>query len=183
MNIQDAIDVIESVAGFTDETTPVGEAWLEVLSYVNRRTAPTPQPEPPTDQELALRELGDAYDKERIDDTTFDTIKRALETLPNDRPIPAPQSGLPWPVPPATDESLAPQPTSAVQAIVKAFDDRYELLGPLEDDWQEQCLAAAIRVIADRVVPAALPWDRATFSPFEGQIRAELLAIAAEMKD
>jgi hypothetical protein len=33
----------------------------------------------------------------------------------------------------------------AAQAIVKAFDDRYELLGPLEDDWQEQCLAAAIR--------------------------------------
>ena len=36
MNIQDAIDVIESVSGFTDESTPVGEAWKEVLSYLYR---------------------------------------------------------------------------------------------------------------------------------------------------
>jgi hypothetical protein len=41
----------------------------------------------------------------------------------------------------------------AAQAIVKAFDDRYELLGPLEDDWQEQCLAAAIRAAADQADP------------------------------
>jgi hypothetical protein len=34
VNIQDAIDVIESVSGFTDKSTPVGEAWAEVLSYV-----------------------------------------------------------------------------------------------------------------------------------------------------
>ncbi len=45
MNIQDAIDVIESVAGFTDESTPVGEAWLEVLSFIHRRTT-LAQPEP-----------------------------------------------------------------------------------------------------------------------------------------
>jgi hypothetical protein len=37
---------------------------------------------------------------------------------------------------------------SPAQVIVKAFDDRYELLGPLEDDWQEQCLAAALRAAA-----------------------------------
>lgn len=47
MNIQDAIDTIESVAGFTDETTPVGEAWMEVLLYVNR-----PTPQPPADGEV-----------------------------------------------------------------------------------------------------------------------------------
>ena len=40
MNIQDAIDVIESVSGFTDESTPVGEAWLEILSYINRPVSP-----------------------------------------------------------------------------------------------------------------------------------------------
>jgi hypothetical protein len=39
MNIQDAIDVIESVSGFTDESTPVGEAWKEVLSYLYRHPA------------------------------------------------------------------------------------------------------------------------------------------------
>ena len=44
MNIQDAVDVIESVSGFTDESTPVGEAWLEVLSFIHCR--PTAQPKP-----------------------------------------------------------------------------------------------------------------------------------------
>jgi hypothetical protein len=29
------------------------------------------------------------------------------------RPIPAPQAGLPWPVPPVAEESSAPQPTPA----------------------------------------------------------------------
>jgi len=40
----------------------------------------------------------------------------------------------------------------AAQAIVQAFSDRYELLGPLEGDWQEQCIAAALRVIADQLI-------------------------------
>jgi hypothetical protein len=44
VNIQDAIKVIESVSGFTDESTPVGEAWAEVLSFIHCR--PTVQPEP-----------------------------------------------------------------------------------------------------------------------------------------
>jgi hypothetical protein len=39
------------------------------------------RPKPPTDKELALRELGDAYDKGKIDDTTYDTIRKALEQL------------------------------------------------------------------------------------------------------
>jgi len=34
VNILDAIDVIESVSGFTDESTPVGEAWRVVISYI-----------------------------------------------------------------------------------------------------------------------------------------------------
>jgi hypothetical protein len=42
------------------------------------------RPKPPTLKEQALHELGDAYDKEKIDDTTYDTIRRALEALPND---------------------------------------------------------------------------------------------------
>jgi hypothetical protein len=75
----------------------------------------------------------------------------------------------------------------AVQAIVKAFDDRYELLGPLEDDWQEQCLAAAIRELADQVVP---PWDAPSWDyelvmgtwQESNCIRRELLAIATELE-
>ena len=40
------------------------------------------RPKPPSLKEQALRELGDAYDKDKIDDATYDTIKRALEALP-----------------------------------------------------------------------------------------------------
>jgi len=47
----------------------------------------------------------------------------------------------------------------AAQAIVKAFDDRYELLGPLEDDWQEQCIAAAIRAAADLPNEIEIPFN------------------------
>jgi len=36
----------------------------------------------------------------------------------------------------------------AAQAIVTAFDDRYELLGPMEDNWQEVCIAAALHAAA-----------------------------------
>jgi hypothetical protein len=36
---------------------------------------------------------------------------------------------------------------SPADAIVKAFDDRYELLGPLEENWQEVCIAAALRAL------------------------------------
>jgi hypothetical protein len=36
MDIQTAIDIIESCSGFTDESTPVGEAWNTVLSYLTR---------------------------------------------------------------------------------------------------------------------------------------------------
>jgi len=37
------------------------------------------RPKPPSLKEQALRELGDAYDTGQIDDTTYDTIRRALE--------------------------------------------------------------------------------------------------------
>jgi hypothetical protein len=47
--------------------------------YNNLRNAR--RPKPPTDKELALRELGDAYDKGKIDDTTYDAIRKALEQL------------------------------------------------------------------------------------------------------
>jgi hypothetical protein len=47
----------------------------------------------------------------------------------------------------------------AAQAIVQAFDDRYELLGPLEDDWQEQCLAAALGALADLPNELEIPFS------------------------
>jgi hypothetical protein len=39
----------------------------------------------------------------------------------------------------------------AAAAIVAAFDERYELLGPLEGNWQEVCLAAALTALAVRI--------------------------------
>ena len=42
------------------------------------------RPKPLSLKEQALHELGDAYDKGEIDDTTYDTIRKALEALPND---------------------------------------------------------------------------------------------------
>jgi hypothetical protein len=40
------------------------------------------RPKPPSLKEQAIRELGGAYDRDKIDDTTYDTIRRALEALP-----------------------------------------------------------------------------------------------------
>jgi hypothetical protein len=74
----------------------------------------------------------------------------------------------------------------AAQAIVKAFDDRYELLGPLEDDWQEQCLADALGALADQVVPEEplyggdqrWEWERDA----RQASRKKILAIATELE-
>ena len=42
------------------------------------------RPKPLNLKEQALRELGDVYNDEKIDDHVYDTIRRALEALPND---------------------------------------------------------------------------------------------------
>jgi hypothetical protein len=47
-----------------------------------------------------------------------------------------------------------PDLSPAAAAIVQAFDDRYELLGGFDDNWQELCIAAALRAAADQV-----DWD------------------------
>jgi len=57
----------------------------------------------------------------------------------------------------------------AASSIVQAFDDRYELLGGLEENWQEDCLAAALRALAVRINGA-------------DAIRRDFLAIADELE-
>ena len=57
----------------------------------------------------------------------------------------------------------------AAAAIVTAFDDRYELLGGFDDNWQEECLAAALRALAVRINGA-------------DAIRQDVLDIAAELE-
>jgi hypothetical protein len=49
MNVTDAIGTIESVAGVTDESTPVGEAWALIMSYIHYLS----QPAPPADGEVS----------------------------------------------------------------------------------------------------------------------------------
>jgi hypothetical protein len=65
---------------------------------------------------------------------------------------------------------------SPAQKILAAFNDRHELCGPFDDNWQELCLAAAFREFAHEVVPV----DRG--SRRQCNIHRELLAIAAELK-
>jgi hypothetical protein len=75
----------------------------------------------------------------------------------------------------------------AAQAVLDAFDDRHELCGPFDDNWQELCLAAALRAAADQVVSPALAsefHDRNPSLPLQMavEIRAELLSIANELE-
>lgn len=48
MNISDAINTIESVAGVTDESTPVGEAWAAILRHI--RSTPVAQSVPASER-------------------------------------------------------------------------------------------------------------------------------------
>ena len=68
------------------------------------------------------------------------------------------------------------QPLSpAAQAVLHAFWD-----APVSPSRNVQ-VAAALRTLADQALPASSPLDRGTWSPFAAQIRAEILAIAAEL--
>jgi hypothetical protein len=71
---------------------------------------------------------------------------------------------------------------SPAQRIVAAFNERYELCGPFDDDWIEQCLAAALGAAADQVVPHATTIARTDRGANRRKIRSELLAIATELK-
>jgi hypothetical protein len=57
----------------------------------------------------------------------------------------------------------------AAASIVQEFDDRYELLGGFDDNWQELCIAAALRALAARINGA-------------DAIRQDIIDIAAELE-
>jgi hypothetical protein len=76
---------------------------------------------------------------------------------------------------------------SPAAKVLAAFNDRHELCGPFDDDWPEQCLAAALRAAADQVVPNEPDYMREAVSSQDwwdkhDLIRAELLAIASELE-
>ena len=79
--------------------------------------------------------------------------------------------------PGATKKVLSP----AAQAVLDAANGKGSY-GP-DDVLNESCwiVAAALRAVADQTLPAASLRDRATWCPFAGQIRAEILAIATEL--
>ena len=69
----------------------------------------------------------------------------------------------------------------ATRAIVAAFDDRYELCGPFDDSWQELCLAAALRALADHEpAPITLGEPIDHWHPDE-RTRQELRNLAEEL--
>ena len=57
----------------------------------------------------------------------------------------------------------------AAASIVLAFDDRYEICSIFNENWQEECLAAALRALAVRINGA-------------DAIRQDILDIAAELE-
>ena len=56
----------------------------------------------------------------------------------------------------------------AAASIVRAFDDRYEI-SMFNENWQEDCIAAALRALAVRIIGA-------------DAIRQDILAIADELE-
>ena len=58
--------------------SPLGIPFGEMSSNALRTAR---RPKPPSLKAQALRELANAYDRDKIDYTTYDTIRRALEAL------------------------------------------------------------------------------------------------------
>jgi hypothetical protein len=77
---------------------------------------------------------------------------------------------------------------SPAQKVLAAFNERHELCGPFDDDWVEQCLAAALRAAADQVVPKEWPTIE-DYNEYEQGVAAahikyrnQILAIADELE-
>jgi hypothetical protein len=71
----------------------------------------------------------------------------------------------------------------AAKAALQAFNERHELLGPFEGNWQEVCLAAAFEALANHQTPR---WDGdgplCHWHP-EPYTRQELRGMAQELRE
>jgi hypothetical protein len=103
------------------------------------------------------------------------------------RPIPAPQSGLPWPVPSAAQTAaLSPAAQAVKDAALAMYGDCNirRLAWPLD----MPVVAATLRAVAGQVVPKqpSVPEGDLTEQTYRWDersgIRAEILAIAAELE-
>jgi hypothetical protein len=59
----------------------VKEGWFRYEHEAVQDLHSARRPKPPSLKAQALAELVDAYDEDKIDDSTYDTIRRALEQL------------------------------------------------------------------------------------------------------
>ena len=57
------------------------EACCELVPGLTNYLRDARRPKPPSLKEQALHELNDVYNRDKIDDSTYDTIRRALEGL------------------------------------------------------------------------------------------------------
>jgi hypothetical protein len=97
------------------------------------------------------------------------------------RPIPAPQSGLPWPTDGPAVQSREPaavaaeaRPLSpAAQAVLDAF---------WKQPGDRSAIAAALRAVADQVVPDSVGPLHRDRDVMQWEIRRKLLAIAAKLE-
>ena len=75
-----------------------------------------------------------------------------------------------------------PDLSPAAASIVQAFDDRYELLGGFDDNWQELCIAAAFRALAARIhTLPAMVGEGGEPKCIADAIRQDILDIATEL--
>ena len=88
MDLNTAIDVIESVAGFADADTSVGEAWAVVMAQLN--AAPTPAGEVADETRYLTKELRDQADDLSPSLELFGLIHRAADLLEQRHPAPVP---------------------------------------------------------------------------------------------
>ena len=71
------------------------------------------------------------------------------------------------------------------QKALAAFNERHELCGPFDDDWVEQCIAAALEAVASLIKmdnPRGDTDAEAGVFAAHCAIRSDLLIIAAELR-
>ena len=80
----DAVVLTEAAQWGSDQELEACCEWLKAEGYesdiiIDFRAVR--RPKPPSLKEQALHELNDVYNRDKIEDSTYDTIRRALEQL------------------------------------------------------------------------------------------------------
>ena len=77
--------ILEAFAAGADQELEACCEWLpKYCPWDADQLRAARRPKPPSLKEQALRELGDIYNDEKIDGHAYNTIRQALEALPND---------------------------------------------------------------------------------------------------